>query len=643
MSVRFGDKHLIFDIETHSVKERYGWTPREFFRLGGFVWGESDQVTLTADFDEMLEAIRSADVVIGHNIHFFDLSVLFGRDSDEPLVMSREQRILCTLIHATLANPAPEGFYEGRNGRVRSKTVAEYRKWYSLDNQAYQLGTDGKSADLKSLASEYGTYRPEMIGPDGEPLLYKSGKQKGQPKLATKREPIPGVCCGYGAIPLDLPKFREYLTQDVLCGREVARGLLEKHPMTHYAWREQVKAGIDAQISRNAFRLDIPKATLRVRDMAETYAHGLNDLHERFGLPLQGKKPLASKLGKEVLLLALKSVGVKEMALERTGNGAPSFGGDSVRKACGWVEVDGAWVRPEGVREDALDLAELVAVLAGQRSLPELALASVHPDGLVHPDIWPGQRSGRKSTTEPGLTVWDNNHKDYWLPDSDDHVLIEIDASNADARCVAAESGDRNFAVRFQPGQDGHMINAIAAWGRDQVETDPKRYRQDAKPGGHAWGYRVGPARLAKTLGVPFPEAKRFLDNLNRAFPDVVRWQDYITEFGTDNGFVVNDWGRRMPITGSAYTQGPALIGQSSTNEIIADGLIKLPNRYIRMIKVTIHDAILLSMPRATLDRDLPFVVACFTRSWKPRGHGQEIEFPFEHGPAGRTWLEAIH
>jgi DNA polymerase-1 len=642
MGIRFGDTDLFFDIETHSAAERYAMPPQDFFRLGGYSWGESDEITVTEDYEEMLAVIRRARVVIGHNIHQFDLSVLFGPDSMYPLDMAREQRVLDTFTHATLAYPAPEGYYTGRDEKkFKSTTPGEYKKWYSLDNLAFQLGTDGKSASVTEIADRYLYRMDPLLGPDGEPVKFKSGKRKGE----TKTVKVPtGVCCGYGHIPLDLEEFREYLRQDVRATREVARGLLARHGMNTYAWYEQMKAGIDAQISRNGFRLDQELAQERVKDMAEVAAYGLNELHERFDLPLSGKMPLRNNEGKAALLRALASVGVKEMELERTANGAPSFGGDSVRKACGWVEQqDGTWTRPEDGNPEALDLAELVAILGGQRSLPELALASVHPDGKAHPSILPLQRSGRKSTTEPGFTIWDDNHKDYWIPDCEDEVIVEFDYSNADARIVAALSGDEAYAVRFEEGQDGHMINALAAWGPEVVKTNPRYYRQKGKPGGHAWGYRVGPAKLAKTLMVPFLEAKAFLDNLNRAFQGVVRWQNQVTEQADRDGFVVNDWGRIMPITGRAYTQAPALLGQSGTNEILATGLIKLPNRFIRMIKATIHDAVIFSMPRATLDRDLPFVIRCLSTTWKPRHGGQQIEFPVGHGTPGRTWKEAIH
>lgn len=52
--------------------------PREFFRLGQYGWGRDGDIVLTTDYDEMVEVVRSARLVIGHNIHSFDLTALFG-------------------------------------------------------------------------------------------------------------------------------------------------------------------------------------------------------------------------------------------------------------------------------------------------------------------------------------------------------------------------------------------------------------------------------------------------------------------------------------------------------------------------------------------------------------------------------------
>ena len=185
----------------------------------------------------------------------------------------------------------------------------------------------------------------------------------------------------------------------------------------------------------------------------------------------------------------------------RTPKGAVSLGGDVLISLTSGTEAE--------------ELGRSLAELKGQRPLAQLALDSMHEDGFVHPSITMLQKSGRWSTTNPGLTVWTRwgegaAEKRYFLPDSDDDVLLELDYSNADARAVAAMSGDRKYAQRFQPGADGHTINALAAWGKEKFDSDPEYYRQLAKPGGHGWGYRIGAKKLASTWGLPVEEAKLF-------------------------------------------------------------------------------------------------------------------------------------
>jgi DNA polymerase-1 len=99
-----------------------------------------------------------------------------------------------------------------------------------------------------------------------------------------------------------------------------------------------------------------------------------------------------------------------------------------------------------------------------------------------------------------------------------------------------------------------------------------------------------------------------------------------------------------MPVVPArAFTQGPALLGQSTTNEILADGLIKLPMRILRMIKLTIHDAIAASIPKASFERDRDTIVRCLTTRWKPRYGGVEIEFPVTYGSPAPDWKRANH
>src|SRR5690606_29494589 len=113
------------------------------FRIGGYAWGRTGKPQRTTDLEEMRHVIRSADIVVGHNIHAFDLNVVFGKDSTEPLEMALENRIWDTWTHATLVHPAPDS-YVGRDGVTRYVTSPEQAMpWFSLDQQAYQLGVAG--------------------------------------------------------------------------------------------------------------------------------------------------------------------------------------------------------------------------------------------------------------------------------------------------------------------------------------------------------------------------------------------------------------------------------------------------------------------------------------------------------------------
>jgi DNA polymerase-1 len=625
--VTFSDTTVTFDLESHSVTERFDLPPEEFVRLIQWSYGEQEEVHTTTDLEEFRAVLRAAKLVVGANIHAFDLPCIFGQDSPEPLRMARERRVFDTMIHATVGFPAPFDPYMNSKGRMMvCDSPPQFRKYYSLGNLAHQLKVEGKLLDLTDLADKYGhVWEPVYSEKTGRRLKHD------------RKVALPGGCCTFSAIPVDDPDFVAYAKMDVVAARNVAKALLEIYGWTPYAQFEQVKAAIAAQIGRNGIKLDSGLAQTKVRDQLEEAGWVLNRLRDEFGFPVSGKKPLATKSGKEALERALISTGVKIKDLAKTATGTPSFGGDSVAGAAAKAGT------PE-----ATALADAVSTLAGQRSLPQLALASVHKDGFAHPSILPLQRSARFSTTDPGLTIWDPRHKDLYISDSEDDLLVEFDYSNADARAVAAMSGDREFAKRFLPGADGHMINAHLLWGADVVGGDKHdpvtaEYRQSAKAPGHGIGYGMGARKMAQTTGLSLEECTAFVRNYKAAYPGVVAWQKRSVDFARKNGYVVSDWGRRLPVEpGREQTQATGLLGQTSTHELLLEGCVRLPDRLLRRLKLTIHDAVLMSLAKATLDRDIALVIECFTRTWHPKG-GQAIHFPLSHGEPGRTWAQAAH
>jgi DNA polymerase-1 len=585
---------LTFDIETADARFLWDIPPEGFVRLIGYSWN-GGPVTLTENLDEIKRAIREADLVIGHNIHAFDLTAVFGKDSTEPLQLARAGRIFDTWTHATLANPAPF-MYTDRHGRKRLATKPEQAKtWFSLDQQAHFFGVAGKSLDLKDLAKEFGSF---------------------------------------DLIPVTDQRFREYLEQDVRATWAIAQQLLARMPSTPYAKREQLNAAIDAQNARNGWRIDRVVAEARVQEIDTAANKILDDLAAKYGFPRVGRAPLRSKEGKAAVLAALEEVGITRKMLFKTPKGEPSLG-----------RLDEVVA---GMTGPAVDLANALATLGGMRPLAQSALDNTHEDGKVHPQITTLQRSGRKSTTNPGLTVWTNRgagaiEKSYFIPNRDDEVLVEFDYSQADARIVAAYSGDTKFAERFAEGADAHMITAVAVWGQATVDTDPQHYRDIAKKLGHAYAYRAGPRKLAMTAGQPFAVAKRFVDRMQAAYPKVTAWQKRVTAEG-ERGAVTNDWGRRMQVDRDrAWTQAPALYGQSGTREIVVDALIRMPDEILTMLVAQVHDALVFSIPKDRAEEIAAEIKRCMETDWAPKVGGQRVHFPVGQGPFASNWQDAGH
>lgn len=600
-----------FDIESHSIEDRYAMSPREFFRLGQFAIGRTGKVELTDSYDDFMKVLRSADLLIGANIASFDLPVLAGKDSLWPLEMAANRRVLDSFIWGSIVMPAPDKFTM-RSGRqvFEGEKPEKAKMWLSLDNMAFQLGIPGKIGDLKAMAKNYG---------------------------------------GFGNIPLDDPEFLEYAVADVEVVRNVSIKLLERGPVTDYIWREQLNAAIDAKNSTNGILVDRDAAQARVDELKERRDKIMVWLERDFDMPTDSKQPWRTNAGKGAILKALDSFGIvyeNNPDWTKTAKGAPSFSGDAMKAVTAGTE--------------AQELGEALAELQGQRSLAQLALDSIQPDGKAHPEITALQRSGRKSTTKPGLTVWSARgpgavEKRYFVPEPG-CKFVALDYSQADARIVAAYSGDEAFKERFAPGADAHEITGRLVFGDETYDSDPDKYRQIAKALGHAYAYRAGAKKLALTAGQPLEVAQRFVEAMQKGYPKVTAWQEKVTREG-ERGSVTNDWGRTMIISSywdekrgknvsRAYTQASAMYGQSGTRELMVDALIKMYHRDVRMIqalRAQIHDELLFSIPEEDLEWMVPAIRECMEVTFKPREGGQAVHFPVSSGEPADNWYEAGH
>lgn len=616
VSVKRRDEALFFDIEAGNAERVWDIPPREYFKLGQYAWGRDGEVVLTEDYDELLYLMRSARLLIGHNIHQYDLIAMFGKDSTEPLEMAMDKRILDTFTWAGLVYPSPTVWTDSKghtyyNGNEPGIAM----KWLGLDNLNFQFNLPGKLGSLREIAKRY--------NPPGTPV--------GE--------------LDYGLIDVKDQEYRDYAEQDVVALQGLAKKLLEiPGGVTPYVWREQMFAAVCAQNSRNGWKVDREKAQQRVDFLADRREQILAEVVSKYGLPTEGKAPWATSEGKAAIFAALADYGITPETADwpRTKpgknfpNGTPSQSGEALISLTAGTPAE--------------DLGVALAELKGQRSLAALALESCKLDGMIHPSITALQRSGRLSTTKPGLTVWtargDNAvEKEYFIA-REGFKLVEFDYSNADARVVAAYSGDTEYIKRFAEGVDAHELTGRMVWGDEVYDSDPKKYRQQAKMCVHAYSYGARPKTLSFQTGLPIAVTTEFCRAMDEMYAGVVKWQSDAAAQGK-SGWIMNDWGRRMPVdVQRAFTQSSALLGQSGTREILVDGLLRLAKldvRYITMLKAQVHDAIIMEIPEKELDKIVPLIVDSMSTTWKPQFGGQPVDFTLSYGKPADNWYEAGH
>lgn len=589
------DETLYLDIETFDADHMWNMEPQDFFRLGQWAWGIDGEVHTTTDYNVALDLIRKAYGVVAHFGHMFDLTVMFGRDSMEPLFMAKEQRVFDTFVHANLVNPAPFS-YTDRNGHTfTDATKPEKAKgWLSLDNQCYQLGVPGKVEDLKKIAKKHG---------------------------------------GFDEIPIDDPDFLEYARGDITALQQVTRALLSKRALEPYDWREQLVWAINAQMARNGVMVDTEKAQARVNELQAEKDVLLGELEREYGFPTEGKMPWRSNPGKDAIMNLLADHGITPESRPnwtKTKTGNLSLGGDVMIELTAGTDIE--------------PMGEALATLMGQRALAQQALTCTDSKGYSHPQAVALQRSGRFSTSKPSMTVWSARgdkaiEKEYFIAEPG-HAMLEFDYSSADGRAVAVMSGDEEFAKRFAPGAQPYDISGELFWGSEVYYLNKEELRPTSKNATLALGYRVRAPRLSEQLGIPLSEAWTILRNYEAAYPKVVAWQEAVTAQG-EHGFVRNKWGRRMVVDwGRAFTQAPGLMGQSFTREVLVDGLIEmleLDPRLLQWLRFTVHDAVVASVPLDAVEYAQETIRACLVATFG------DVEFVVATGEPAENWFTAGH
>lgn len=624
---------LAFDIETADADQLHHYEHGRFTRLYGWQWLDADgtpvgRVNISQDPAELTEQIERADALTAHNGLNFDLLALAkhnGLDYERAAVKTFDTLVAEKHLVAVAAKGAqPNGFYQ-------------------LGTTAERYGVPGK--DTVDFAGKVSIYRRIKGDAYADKMLKNRAAAEakaagaGKPASEVKEESVLKILAaiygGFDMIPLDDPDYIRYLLLDVTAQaglfREQVKRVrqLPRHGDGSQAYlrREHYTMAATARMTLEGARVD---ADLTMRRWSEGQARleaSKQMLHEKYGMPLGGKKPHTTNPGKAAFRAALLATGIPEWALVKNWplnkDGSLSTSKDVLTRMIGIFDQRNA---------PAAELCRTILAMNGERTVYGTVLAHL-VEGRVHPYIGPDQASGRWSMKDPGLTVLGKRggkarERAMILADEGD-VLVAIDADQIDARMIAALSQDPEYLKLFRPGVDLHSEVAFRVWP-DMGQHGPDCHRLDefhdhgcgaknkchcdkrdtAKVAGHGWNYGMGVGAMVAQMGIAEDVARTFIAGMQQAFRRLCEWKDEMRAAAGAIGFgeevPSNDsyrilhtaFGRPVRVERNrAYTQACALVGQGSTRDGMAEAILKLPAATRRRIRAVVHDEIVVSIP----------------------------------------------
>lgn len=174
--------------------------------------------------------------------------------------------------------------------------------------------------------------------------------------------------------------------------------------------------------------------------------------------------------------------------------------------------------------------------------------------GLIHTSFnQTVTATGRLSSKEPNLQnipVRDSEGKElrkFFVPKSENRVLIGADYSQIELRLLAEFSKTEALVNAFFNGEDVHSSTASKVFNVPLSDVTPEM-RRTAKAVNFGIIYGISEYGLAKQIKVAPPVAREYINSYFKEFPEVKKYMDDNVEFAKQNGYSVTFTGRRRYI-----------------------------------------------------------------------------------------------
>lgn len=174
--------------------------------------------------------------------------------------------------------------------------------------------------------------------------------------------------------------------------------------------------------------------------------------------------------------------------------------------------------------------------------------------GLIHTSFnQTVTATGRLSSKEPNLQnipVRDDEGKilrKFFVPKSDDRILVSADYSQIELRLLAEFSNCTSLINAFKEGKDIHAITASKVF-KTPLEKVTKQQRSNAKAVNFGIIYGISEYGLSKQLKISPKEAKSYIDSYFIEYPEVKAYMDNNVLSATSCGYAKTFLGRRRYI-----------------------------------------------------------------------------------------------
>jgi DNA polymerase-1 len=218
----------------------------------------------------------------------------------------------------------------------------------------------------------------------------------------------------------------------------------------------------------------------------------------------------------------------------------------------------------------------------------------------------------------------------------EDHLIVEIDLSQAEARVVAYLASDPQMMQVFENGEDIHTLTATL------MKTD----RQTAKTINHASNYAMGPEKLGLLLGISRKEAEVLRESYHAIYPGIRSvFHKGVEEQMRSKHFLVNLFGRRRLFMEQwdeeLLRAGYAYIPQSTVAELTNRGLLRIYQTGKYDLLAQVHDSVVLQVKKSTTLRELKELKGLMEETLEYKSRSFVIPAEVKIGPNWRD-LEAV-